>query len=88
MSNNPELDNLEKVVTTGFGIAAAAIRQESETTRSVARATYEGHTANGKARFVNTLGSFMGSSKAVADYLGLSESRVSQLRKRARRNGK
>ncbi|MFV8387431.1 hypothetical protein ACNO5E_25355 [Vibrio parahaemolyticus] len=88
MTRNSQLDALENIVTTGFGVAAAAIRREAETTRAVARATYKGHTASGKARFADDLASSMGSSKAAADYLGLSEGRMSQLRKSARRNGK
>ena len=86
--NNSQLDALEKIVTTGLSVAASAIRREAETTRIVAQATYKGHTASGKARFADELASSMGSNKAVADYLGLSEARICQLRKSARRNGK
>lgn len=88
MPTNPELDSLERLVTTGLATAAQAIRREAETTRAVARATYNGHTANGKARFADDLANSMGSNKAVAEYLGLTEGRISQLRKTAKRNGK
>lgn len=88
MNNNPQLDALEKLVATGLGIAATAIRHEAEVTKAVARATYKGHTASGKSRFANDLASSMGSNKAAADYLNLSEARMSQLRKSVRKNGR
>ncbi|MGG5827765.1 hypothetical protein [Aeromonas salmonicida] len=88
MARNPELDALDQLVTMGLANAAAAIRRESDVTKAVARATYKGHTANGKARFVDDLAKSLGSNKAVADYLDLSEGRISQLRSSAKRNGK
>ncbi|MCO6428498.1 hypothetical protein [Nitrosomonas communis] len=88
MPNNPELESLEKLVTTGLSAAAQAIRREAEITRAVARATYKGHTSNGKARFADDLAASMGSSKAAAEYLGITEGRMSQLRKHAKLNGK
>ncbi len=88
MATNPELDALEKMLAFGFTTAAQAIRREAEVTRAVAKATYNGHTANGKARFADDLAVSLGSNKATADYLELSEGRISQLRKKARKNGK
>ncbi|SDQ22819.1 hypothetical protein SAMN05443245_0469 [Paraburkholderia fungorum] len=88
MATNPELEALEKVVAFGLATAAQAIRREAEVTRAVAKATYNGHTANGKARFADDLANSLGSNKGAADYLGLSEARISQLRKNARKNGK
>ena len=88
MATNPELDALEKVVSIGLATAAQAIRRESEITRAVAQATYDGHTANGKARYADRLANLLGSGKAAADYLDISEPRMSQLRKAARKNGK
>jgi len=88
MATNPELDALEKIVSVGLATAAQAIRRESEITRAVAQANYDGHTANGKARFADSLANKLGSSKAAAEYLDISESRMSQLRKSARQNGK
>jgi hypothetical protein len=84
----PELDALEKLVTTGLSAAAQAIRREANTTQAVAKATYKGHTANGKARFADALAESMGSGKAAADYLAISPGRMSQLRKTAKKNGK
>jgi len=88
MATNPELDALDKMVSIGLATAAQAIRREAEITRAVAKATYDGHTANGKARFADNLANSLGSSKAAAEYLDLTEGRVSQLRKAARQNGK
>lgn len=88
MSTNLELDALEKIVAVGLATAAQAIRRESEITRAVAQATYDGHTANGKARFADNLANSLGSSKAAAEYLSISEPRMCQLRKSARQNGK
>jgi glutamate-1-semialdehyde aminotransferase len=88
MAINPDLDALEKMISVGFATSAAAIRRQSEVTQAVARATYNGHTANGKARYADDLATFFGSNKETAEYLGLSEGRISQLRKTARQNGK
>lgn len=88
MSTNPQLDALEALVATGLKTAAQAIRRNEEVTQLVARAAYNGDTANGKARFADDLARSLGSNKAAADYLGLSEGRISQLRKTARQNGK
>lgn len=85
---NPELNALENLITVGLGTAAKAIRREAEVTRAVAKATYNGHTAAGKSRFADDLARSFGSSKAAADYLELSEGRMSQLRKAAKQNGK
>lgn len=87
-ATNPQLEALEQIVTVGLGTAAQAIRKQAEVTQAVAKATYNGHTANGKARFADDLATSFGSNKAAADYLGLSEGRISQLRKTARQNGK
>lgn len=88
MATNPELNALEALVTTGLATAAQAIRRQVEVTQVVARATYNGHTANGKARYADDIAKGLGSNKEAADYLGLSEGRISQLRKKARQNGK
>lgn len=88
MPTNPELNALEQLVTVGLASAAQAIRREADVTRAVAKATYKGHTANGKARFADDLANSLGSNKAAAEYLDLSEGRISQLRKNAKKNGK
>ena len=74
----------------GFKAVKSALEEAEKRQREHAKATYQGLTASGKARYVTSITESTGSQSATAEMLDISRSRVNQLIKseKNRKNGK
>ncbi|EID7758590.1 hypothetical protein WD376_004540 [Vibrio vulnificus] len=82
------IDNVNATNIQGLTLTLQAVEAEKEARRQSDIANYKAHTKAGKSRFIEHLHQTMGSDKAVADHLGLSEPYIVRQRRQAKRNGK